>query len=353
MWHLNNRNKRGITLDLKSPDAGKILERLVKWADVLIVNTPHPAREKLKLSYDDVSQWNPRLIYADVTGYGDNGPDANLPGFDITAYWSRSGLLSLTRDAGASPTWPFAGTGDSPTAVGLFSAIVTGLYRRERTGKGSYVTTSLLAAGVWSASVAIQAALAGAKFAPQHDRKDPANAAMNVYKTSDNIWFLLLVTPDKVSSLATAIGRADLLKDPRFADPAKLAANMSQLTGILDEAFSARPIAHWREVLDKVHITYGLVRDPHDVIKDPQLQANNIVVPLEGAGENMKFTVSSPIQVHGVTKVSAKRAPDLGEHNEEVLKELGFDTKEIERLRANGVIASPTSPTSKPVAAAA
>jgi len=344
MWHLNNRNKRGIALDLKSPDAGKILERLVKWADVLIVNTPHPAREKLKLTYDDVAQWNPRLIYADVTGYGDNGPDANLPGFDITAYWSRSGLLSLTRDAGAPPTWPFAGTGDSPSAVGLFSAIVMGLYRRERTGKGSYVTTSLLAGGVWSASVAIQAALAGAKFSPQHDRKNPANAAMNVYKTSDNIWFLLLVTPDKISSLATAIGRADLLKDPRFADPAKLAANMSQLTGILDETFSAQPIAHWREVLDKVHITYGLVRDPHDVIKDPQLQANNIVVPLEGAGENIKLTVSSPIQVHGVTKVSAKRAPDLGEHNDEVLQELGFDTKEIERLRASGVIAKPTAP---------
>ncbi len=344
MWHLNNRNKRGIALDLKSPDAGKILERLVKWADVLIVNTPHPAREKLKLTYDDVAQWNPRLIYADVTGYGDNGPDANLPGFDITAYWSRSGLLSLTRDAGAPPTWPFAGTGDSPSAVGLFSAIVMGLYRRERTGKGSYVTTSLLAGGVWSASVAIQAALAGAKFSPQHDRKNPANAAMNVYKTSDNIWFLLLVTPDKISSLATAIGRTDLLKDPRFADPAKLAANMSQLTGILDETFSAQPIAHWREVLDKVHITYGLVRDPHDVIKDPQLQANNIVVPLEGAGENIKLTVSSPIQVHGVTKVSAKRAPDLGEHNDEVLQELGFDTKEIERLRASGVIAKPTTP---------
>jgi len=356
MWHLNNRNKRGIALDLKSPDAGKILERLVKWADVLIVNTPHPAREKLKLTYDDVAQWNPRLIYADVTGYGDNGPDANLPGFDITAYWSRSGLLSLTRDAGAPPTWPFAGTGDSPSAVGLFSAIVMGLYRRERTGKGSYVTTSLLAGGVWSASVAIQAALAGAKFSPQHDRKNPANAAMNVYKTSDNIWFLLLVTPDKISSLATAIGRADLLKDPRFADPAKLAANMSQLTGILDETFSAQPIAHWREVLDKVHITYGLVRDPHDVIKDPQLQANNIVVPLEGAGENIKLTVSSPIQVHGVTKVSAKRAPDLGEHNDEVLQELGFDTKEIERLRASGVIAKPTAPAaaaSKPTAAAA
>ena len=163
MWHLNNRNKRGVAIDLKSPDAAKIVERLAKWADVFIVNTPHPAREKLKLDYDQVAQFNPRLIYADITGYGDTGPDAALPGFDLTAYWSRTGLLSLLHDAGAPPTWPFAGTGDAPSGVGLFAAIVTALYRRERTGKGSSVTTSLLAAGVWSAGVAIQAALCRGK----------------------------------------------------------------------------------------------------------------------------------------------------------------------------------------------
>jgi crotonobetainyl-CoA:carnitine CoA-transferase CaiB-like acyl-CoA transferase len=116
------------------------------------------------------------------------------------------------------------------------------------------------------------------------------------------------------------------------------------LTAIIDETFSSQPIAHWREVLDKAHIPYGLVRDPQDVIKDPQLQANNIVVPLEGAGENLKLTISSPIQMRGVAKVPAKRAPELGEHNDEVLKELGFAAKEIEQLRASGVIGKPTAP---------
>jgi crotonobetainyl-CoA:carnitine CoA-transferase CaiB-like acyl-CoA transferase len=338
MWHLNNRNKRGVALDLKSPASARVIERMAKWADVFIVNTPHPAREKLKLSYDDVVKFNPQLIYADITGYGDDGPDAVLPGFDITAYWSRSGLLSLLRDAGAPPTWPFAGTGDAPSGVGLFAAIVTALYRRERTSKGSYVTTSLLAAGVWSAGVAIQAALAGAKFAPQHDRTNPANAAMNVYKSSDNIWFVIVTTPDKIPALAAGMGRADLLTDPRFADPAKLVANMRQLTAIIDETFSSQPIAHWREVLDKAHVPYGLVRDPNDVMNDPQLQANNIVVPLEGAGENLKLTISSPIQVHGVPKVAAKRAPDLGEHSEEILQELGFDAKQIDGFFAGKTV---------------
>ena len=338
-WHLANRNKRGMTLDLKSPDAHQVLERLVKWADVLIVNTPHPARKRLKLEYDDVVEWNPRLIYADLTGFGEKGPDAELPGFDITSYWARSGLLAMTRDAGVPPTWPVAGSGDNATAVGLYSAIVTALYRRERTGKGAYVTTSLLAEGVWSASVSIQAALCEAKFFGLHDRKNPANAALNVYQAADGTWFVLLVTPDKLAAVAKAIGRTDLLTDPRFADPAKLTANMPQLTAILDEVFGAQPMAHWYDVFSGVHVTFGAVRGPQEVINDPQLRANDIVVPLEGAGGKLTSTISSPIQVHGVTKVPAKRAPQIGEHNEEVLKELGFDAKAIDGLRASGVIA--------------
>jgi crotonobetainyl-CoA:carnitine CoA-transferase CaiB-like acyl-CoA transferase len=337
-WHLANRNKRGITLDLKSPSAQQVLEKLVKWADVFIVNTPHPARKKLKLEYDDVAQWNPRLIYADLTGFGEKGPDSELPGFDITSYWARSGLLSMTRDAGAPPTWPVAGSGDNATAVGLYSAIVTALYRRERTGKGSYVTTSLLAEGVWSASVSIQAALCEAKFFAQHDRKNPANAALNVYKSADGTWFVLLVLPDKLTSVAKAIGRPDLLTDPRFSDPAKLVENMPALAEILDDVFSSKPMAHWREVFDGVHVTFGAVRGPEEVINDPQLRANDIVVPLEGAGGKLTSTISSPINVHGVAKVPAKRAPALGEHNEAVLKELGFSSSDIDGLRESGAV---------------
>jgi crotonobetainyl-CoA:carnitine CoA-transferase CaiB-like acyl-CoA transferase len=340
-WQLANRNKRGMTLDLKSPSAQQVLEKLVKWADVLIVNTPHPARKKLRLEYDDVVRWNSRLIYADLTGFGEKGPDANLPGFDITSYWARSGLLSMTRDAGAPPTWPVAGSGDNATAVGLYSAIVTALYRRERTNQGAYVTTSLLAEGVWSASVSIQAALCGAKFYGLHDRKNPANAAMNVYRAADDTWFVLIVTPDKLVDVAKAIGRPDLLTDPRFSDPAKLAANRPQLTAILDEIFGAQPMAHWYEVFNGAHVTFGAVRGPQEVVEDPQLRLNDIVVPLEGAGGKLTSTISSPIQVHGVTKVPAKRAPEIGEHNDELLKQLGFSAAEIDGLRASGAVLNP------------
>jgi crotonobetainyl-CoA:carnitine CoA-transferase CaiB-like acyl-CoA transferase len=337
-WHLANRNKRGMALDLKSASAQPIVEKLVKWADVLILNTPHHGRKRLKLEYEDVVQWNPRLIYADLTGFGEEGPDAELPGFDVTSYWARSGLLSMTRDAGAPPTWPVAGSGDNATAVGLYSAIVTALYRRERSGKGSYVTTSLLAEGVWSASVSIQAALIGAKFYGLHDRTHPVHAALNVYRAADDTWFVLIISADKFVAVAKAIGRADLLTDPRFSDPAKVAANMPQLTAILDEVFAAHPMAHWYEIFAGLNVTFGAVRNPQEVINDPQLRANDVIVPLEGAGSQMTSTISSPIQVHGVSKVTAKRAPEIGEHNEQILKELGFDLTAIEAFRASGAV---------------
>jgi len=226
--------------------------------------------------------------------------------------------------------------------VGLYSAIVTALYRRERTGKGSYVTTSLLAEGVWSASVFIQAALCEASFFGLHDRTHPANAALNVYKASDGTWFVLIVTPDKLAAVAKAIGREDLLTDPRFSDPANLMKNMPQLTAIFDEIFGSQPMTHWYEVFNGVHVTFGAVRGPQEVINDPQLRLNNIVVPLEGTGGKLSSTISSPIQVHGISKVPAKRAPDLGQHNEEVLKELGFSATEVAGLRASGTIGKPT-----------
>ena len=337
-FQLANRNKRGFALNMKAASAPPVLERLAKWADVFVVNTPHSARKKLKLEYEDVAQWNPRLIYADLTGFGEKGPDAALPGFDLTAYWARSGLLFMTRDAGEPPTWPVAGSGDNATAVSLYAAIVTALYRRERTAKGSYVTTSLLASGVWSASVFIQAALCGASFYGLHDRTHPANAALNTYRASDGTWFVLVATPDKVPAVLKAMSREDILTDPRFSSPAKLAENRPQLTAMLDEIFGSQPMSHWYEVFNEVNVPFGAVRGPQEVIDDAQLTANDILVPLEGAGEKLTSTISSPFQVHGVTKTPARRAPRVGEHNEEVLKELGFTSNEIEGLQASNAI---------------
>jgi crotonobetainyl-CoA:carnitine CoA-transferase CaiB-like acyl-CoA transferase len=173
---------------------------------------------------------------------------------------------------------------------------------------------------------------------PLHDRKSPPNAIFNVYQAADETWFLIVLTPDKWPTFATGIGRPDLLSDARFSDAPKLVANAAQLTGILDEVFRAQPMAHWHDVFDHNHITFGVVRAPYEVVKDPQLLDNDIVVPLEGAGGNLNFTVSSPLQVHGVAKVAAKRAPGLGEHSAEILKQLGYDDSRIEGLFVSGAV---------------
>jgi crotonobetainyl-CoA:carnitine CoA-transferase CaiB-like acyl-CoA transferase len=340
-WHLANRNKRGTAIDLKSPGGTKILRRLVEWADVVITNFPHGAREKLHLGYEEISEWNPRVIYADVTGFGDTGPDARLPGFDLTAYWSRSGLLSSTRDFGAPPTVPVPGSGDYATATGLYAAIVTALYQRERTGKGMSVGTSLLAEGVWSAGNFIAGALAGGESYGLHNPTAPTNPLMNPYQTGDGRWFLLVAQPAHWPALTAAIGHTELLEDPRFADRESFVRNCEAITALLDAAFRSQPLEHWMEALDRARITYGLIQTPEETAHDPQLRANDIVVPLQGA-EEVTETISSPINVRGIEKVPAQRAPELGEHNDEILRELGFCGDDVEQLRAEGAIPAAT-----------
>lgn len=336
-WHLANRNKRGMSVNLKSDGGTQILKRLVEWADVLITNFPHGTREGLHLGYEEVSGWNPRIIYADITGYGDTGPDAKLPGFDLTAFWSRSGLLASTRDAGSPPTSPVWGSGDYTTATAIYAAITTALYHRERTGLGANVGTSLLATGVWATGTLVSAALAGAKPYELHDRTAPVNALTNQYQSADGRWLMLAARQSAWPVLAAAIGRSDLLSDPRFADVKAIAQHAAVLADVLDYEFRSQPFEHWEKALDAARIPYGVIQTAAEAAADPQLRANDIVVPIEGA-EDLDFTVNNPITLRGLARVPSRRAPEHGEHNDEVLAQLGFSADDIAGLRAQNVI---------------
>ena len=336
-WHLANRNKRGMAIDLKSKGGTEILKRLIEWADVFITNFPHGTREGLHLGYEEVSGWNPRIIYADITGFGDAGPDAKLPGFDLTAFWSRSGLLASTRDAGAAPTSPPWGSGDYTTATAIYAAITTALYHRERTGRGANVGTSLLATGVWATGTLVSAALAGGKPYELHDRTAPVNAMTNPYQSADGRWFMLAARQSAWPALANAIERSDLLSDPRFADATAIGQNASPLADLLDVEFRTQPLAHWKKALDEARIPYGVVQSAAEAAEDPQLRAANIVMPIEGA-RDLEYTVNNPITLRGLATVPAKGAPEHGEHNTEILAELGFSADEINQLREQKAI---------------
>ncbi|MCC8952737.1 CoA transferase [Bradyrhizobium sp. Pear77] len=338
-WQLTNRNKRSLVVDLKNPHSAEVLARLVKWADVLVTNFPPRVRQRLGLNYEDVSLLNPRLIYADITGYGEVGPEADKPGYDTTAYWARSGLMHVTRQASSPPALPVPGIGDHATAISLYAGIVSGLYRRERTGKGCNVRTSLIANGVWATAMWLQAALQGAKFSHEIDRRRPPNALFNSYRSQDSRWILLaFVQEDKNWPVfARAIERSDMLSDPRFADAERRHANSGALVAEIDRVFGGHPLAHWRSVLDAAHLPYGAVQVWDEIVKDPQLLANHILVPIaEGGGVTM--TVDSPVVIKESPKVAPRTAPALGEHTDEVLEELGFDAAQIDELRAAGAI---------------
>ena len=336
-WHLANRNKRGMSINLKSEGGTQILKRLVEWADVVITNFPHGTREGLHLGYDEVSSWNPQIIYADITGFGDAGPDAKLPGFDLTAFWSRSGLLAATRDAGAAPTSPVWGSGDYTTAVAIYAAITTALYHRERTGQGANVGTSLLATGVWATGTLVSAALAGAKPYELHDRSAPVNALTNSYQCADGRWIMLAGKRSAWPVLANAIGRSDLRADPRFSDPQAISQHAADLADLLDAEFRAQPLAHWEEVLDEARIPFGVIQTPEEAAEDPQLRAAEIVVPIEGAAD-LDYTVNNPLTLRGMARVPARRAPEHGEHNAEILAQLGFSADDVNQLQAQGAI---------------
>jgi len=336
-WHLANRNKRGMSINLKSEGGTQILKRLVEWADVLITNFPHGTREGLHLGYEQVSSWNPRIIYADITGFGDAGPDARLPGFDLTAFWSRSGLLASTRDAGSPPTSPPWGSGDYTTAVAIYAAIATALYHRERTGRGANVGTSLLATGVWATGTLVSAALAGAKPYELNDRNNPVNALTNSYECGDGRWMMLAGKRSAWPVLANAIGRSDLLSDPRFADADAVGKHAAELAALLDAEFRSQPLAHWKEVLNMARIPYGIIQTPEEAAEDPQLRAAGIVVPIEGAAD-LEYTVNNPLTLRGMPQVPARRAPEHGEHNTEILVQLGFTVDEVIQLQAQGAI---------------
>ncbi|MEU6574827.1 CoA transferase [Streptomyces sp. NPDC046805] len=339
-WQLDNRNKRSIALNLKSPGARPVLERLVKWADVLISNFPPRTRAKLGLDYDDLAPLNPRLVYADVTGFGEEGPDAHLPGFDVTAYWARSGLMDYTRQRDGAPAMPAFGSGDHPTAVTLYAGIMTALYRREKTGEGSRVSASLIAEGAWAASMWVQAALVGGNAPRPADRADPPNALASAYRTADDRWLLLaFANEDKqVPLFLQAIGHPEAARNPDYADTPSRRAHAAEIAGLLDKTFATRTLAEWRELFDAAGLTYGVAQTIDEFARDPQLAANRIVVPIEDGSAGPHLTVDSPVRLDQERKVPPRPAPDLGEHTDAVLRDLGYDDAAITDLRGAEVV---------------
>ena len=333
-WALDSRNKESLALDLRRPQAQAILTTLVKKADVFITNLPFPARERLGVRAQDLMHLNSRLIYASLSPYGEHGPERDRTGFDATVWWARSGLMDMVRpgaEAEHAPSMP--GMGDHPTAMAMYGAILTALYKRQLTGEGSEVTTSLLANGLWANGCQVQAVLCGYELMGRPPR-GYRGALNEIYRAADDRQFILASTNPARDwpLLAKAMGHADWLEDPLFATPEARMVNGPILVGRFDEMFAAEPFEHWAKVLSAGDVTFGIVAQMYDHLADDQIEANGFF-PAFADNEDLR-TVDSPFQVLGEAKAPPRMAPGIGQHTQALLAELGCSQAEIAALTA-------------------
>ncbi|HMQ25124.1 MAG TPA: CoA transferase [Acidimicrobiales bacterium] len=339
-----NRGKRSVGIDVAVADGRALLSRLVAGADVFVTNLRPAARAKLRIDVDDVRADNPDVVYVRGTAFGSRGPDAHRGGYDTGAYASRSGMQPLvhavTGAAGAPPA-PRPAFGDVVGGLGVAGAVCAALYRRATTGEPSVVDASLLASGMWQVQTdLVDTAVSGPDATPPvpPSRNEVWNPLMLPYRTADDRWVALQVlTPDPHwPRLCELLGRPDLAAEPRFADLDARRANAAACVAALDEAFAARPLAEWTDVLAAFEGEWAPVQSPADVVADPQVVANGYLADVD-VGEGTIPLVTAPVQFDG-TPAHPTRAPEHGEHTEAVLLDLGLTWDDLAALKSRGTI---------------
>ena len=337
-WHLDARGKRSLAIDLKDEAAREALYRLIGQADVFIINLPLSVRERLKLDHATVAALNPRLIYASFTGYGEEGPDADQPGFDTNAYFARAGLLDGCRYDDALPGVVMPGQGDRAAAIALAMGIMVALWNREKTGRGTKVSSSLFANGIWANGNIVQGALLGAAMPKRPPPHTPRSAVSNLYRMADERWVQLTVVdePKQFPVLCKALDREFAITDPRFTTLELRRKNSAVLAAIFAEAFAAQPYAFWRERLKTFGLPFAVINRASDLAGDEQAVAAGIFV--ETANPELPLTLALPFTIDDVTLPPPRPGPALGEHSAEVLAEAGFTPEEIAALKSRGVV---------------
>jgi crotonobetainyl-CoA:carnitine CoA-transferase CaiB-like acyl-CoA transferase len=342
IFDLDNRGKKGVAINTATPEGVEAVKRLVKDADVFITNVRPGGLDRSGLDYKTLSEINPRLVYASVTGYGLQGPDRDRPGFDVAAFYARSGVGYLQTVKGAEPTILRTGIGDHTTSMATASGILAALFERERTGKGRLVEASLIRAGIYAAGSDTAVQLKYGKLGSTKSRHESVAPLSNFFKARGDAWFVIVPRQGSVDwqAVCRVIGKPELETDERFANPKARRANAAQLVDILDAAFAEHDLEYWRKKLDAEDMIWAPLMKPGDVANDPQAKAAGAFVEVpEHDGNGTYLAPASPIRFPGADDGPKGPAPALGEHTLEVLRSLGYGDADIEKLKAAKAIA--------------
>jgi crotonobetainyl-CoA:carnitine CoA-transferase CaiB-like acyl-CoA transferase len=338
-FDLDNRGKKSVVLDMRTPEALALAQRLVRGADVFLSNLRPDALAKLGLDWESLAPECPRLVYASVTGYGLRGPERDRAAYDVGAFWARTGAEHIMFPTDVEPHGVRGGFGDHVTAMTLVSGIMAALYQRERTGQGQLVATSLLRAGLYCVGWDTGIRLRFGTVARSEPRTQALNPVLNQYRSSDERWFWLLglEAARHWPKLARVIERPELIGDERYADPRARRRNSTELIALLDATFATRTLAEWAQRFDREDLWWAPVQTQDEVVRDPQVRAMNGIVEVPDYGREGTFeAVATPLEFSASPVGPQGPPPRLGEHTDAVLRELGLSDAEIASLRASG-----------------
>lgn len=330
-FHMDNRGKRSLALDITRPGAHAALQKLIDRADILLTNLLPARLAKFGLDAETQRARRPGLIVAMLNGFGSEGPEASAPAFDYVAYWARTGFMDVLHEPDAPPAFQRPGIGDHAAALALVSGVLAALRMRDRSGEGQVVETNLLHTGFYIQGNDASCSLVAQQDPPRHDRRRPINPLWNHYPTADGRWlFLSMVDSDRYfPKLCAAIGRAELAAEERFTSVMNRLVNSEALTAALAESFATKTLAEWEAEFAGKDLIWAPVRTLGEAIHDPQAHLNGVFPTVEHPTLGKFRTISAPVKLSGHPMPANQPGPALGAHSREVLVEAGLSDDEI------------------------
>ncbi|MBM4764575.1 CaiB/BaiF CoA-transferase family protein [Bacillus sp. B15-48] len=339
-----NANKKGIALNLKSPAGMEALHKLIESADVFISNTRLQSLTKLGLDYETLHAKYPKLVWAHVSGLGSEGPEASKPGFDITAFWSRSGALLDVTQPGYAPNNSPSGAGDHTLSLGLAAGILGALFKQRNTGEGERVSVSLLGTATWAYAMMVLSTQYGDEY--PKSRTEPNHPLMSSYRCKDGEWFMLTVIEYGrfYETVCKVLGLEHLIDDARYNTLEEVKKRRPEMVKMMDDAFASQDLQYWVDQFTANDVPCERIRHFADVHKDPQGWANGNLTKFKFESGRETVIPCSPIQFSTNVAPPCERAPHFGEHNAEVLSALGYTDAEIEEMFNSGAIFADKTP---------